>query len=351
MASATPMKRRLNSSRVTGWGRDGSSALSAAAWARRRVSRMRPSASRRARQPGARAIWVSPRTIRAGPSRPAPSRASAAITGAGDAWPPTAISMVRVGAGAAPASVAGAASVSASRAAAASTSTWAMRTGEAGSVKPNRRWWASAKAWAAVSTLSAVTGKAASAPAYFRPMRTCSSSASAPCSARSARTWSASRAARAWAAAKPWLSSGWSSPAWRRAPTRAWPMPQADSRLAKRGLSTSSAPRASATQQAIWPAAPPKATKAWPRGSKPRSVEMRRTAWAVSSTATRTKPSAAASGLAAPMAWASSARRSRAAAASRGWSWPGPNRAGKLCGSSRPSTSWASVTVAGPPRP
>ncbi len=71
----------------------------------------------------------------------------------------------------------------------------------------------------------------------------------------------------------------------------------------------------------------------------------------VCSTATARKPSAAASALSVPMAWASSDSRARAAVASSGWSPLGPKIAGKAAGWMRPSTRLASVTVAGPPRP
>ena len=67
-------------------------------------------------------------------------------------------------------------------------------------------------------------------------------------------------------------------PACRSAVTCAWPMPHADSTLPYFGHSTSETPNASAIWQATWPAAPPNATSACSRGSKPRSVEMRRTA-------------------------------------------------------------------------
>ena len=84
MASATPMKRRLNNSRVTGSGMsEASSWMTAARAVRRR--RIAPSSSRLASHPGATAIWVSPRTIRAGPGQGA-SRCSAPHTGAPESW-------------------------------------------------------------------------------------------------------------------------------------------------------------------------------------------------------------------------------------------------------------------------
>ena len=71
----------------------------------------------------------------------------------------------------------------------------------------------------------------------------------------------------------------------------------------------------------------------------------------VCSTATRTKPSAAASTLAAPMARASSSSRERAPPR-RPAAGPRPGRTQRCRpGSSRPSTRLASVTVAGPSRP
>ena len=74
-------------------------------------------------------------------------------------------------------------------------------------------------------------------------------------------------------------------------------------------------------------------------------------AWAICSTATATNPSAATSALGEPMAFANTSNRARAAAGSSGALPSAPNTGGKNRGSRRPSTRFASVTVAGPPRP
>ena len=125
------------------------------------------------------------------------------------------------------------------------------------------------------------------------------SPAAAPCSASARRAPRASRrSASARAAARP---VGVQRPPEPRRPHRRasapgrCPRPRARWRSA--GESTSPMPSASATWQATWPAAPPNATSAWSRGSKPRSVEMRRIAPAICSTATARNPSAAASTL------------------------------------------------------
>ena len=73
-------------------------------------------------------------------------------------------------------------------------------------------------------------------------------------------------------------------------------------------------------------------------------------------TATAKKPSAARAAVhgcpvASVIAAAKSAKAVWAAAASRGWSPPAPNTAGKWSGCRRPKTTLASVTVSGPPLP
>ncbi len=115
-------------------------------------------------------------------------------------------------------------------------------------------------------------------------------------------------------------------------------------------------PRASATRQACWPAAPPKQQSTWSLTSCPRCVEMRLMARAMAWQATRTKSSASCSGAggstpAARMLAATAASARRAALSSMGPAPSGPKTRGKKAGRSLPVTRLQSVTVRGPPLP
>ena len=114
-------------------------------------------------------------------------------------------------------------------------------------------------------------------------------------------------------------------------------------------------PSASATAHACCPPAPPNVVSTYSVTSRPRCTEIFLIALAMFATATRRKPDATSSAVVAVpvLAVTSAARRanrSRTTSASRDSSPLGPNTAGKYSGWTRPSSTFASVTVSGPPR-
>ena len=165
MASATPMKRLLNSSSVIGsaLSRAGLAALARPACS----STIIPSTPGRAVQPGETAIWVSGRMMSAGPSTRV--SASAAMTGASchAPWKNIRVDDADTAGrriGAPPPGALSAEWLTDRPTLTASASTEAMTIGSAGSMKPNRRLWASSKAAFTASIPPNAAGSSASAP-------------------------------------------------------------------------------------------------------------------------------------------------------------------------------------------
>ena len=124
--------------------------------------------------------------------------------------------------------------------------------------------------------------------------------------------------------------------------------PRADKRPASGGITTVSSPSRSASCAPCSPPAPPNATSAWPFKAIPCRSVTPRIASAIVSLASTNSPSQreCRSGTGWPAAEMSSINRLSALSAA--WTSRGiPN----LTGSIRPSSTWISVIVSGPPSP